>query len=113
MTNLEVKKQMRKRVWQQRIIVGAFMMLLFLFAYNPVFAEEGINLSSFTSEVLSWIGSIVAVLAVIQAVKEWQQGSMAKMVVTVIVAMFLFWFASSPETVLNKGNDLFSGIFGG
>lgn len=113
MTDLSVKKQMKKRVWQQRIIVGVYMMVLFLFSYNPVFAEGAINLSSFTNQVLGWVGSIVGVLAVIQAVKEWQQGSPAKMVITVVVAMFLFWFASSPETVLNKGNDLFSSIFGG
>lgn len=113
MTNLEVKKKMRKRVWQQRMIVGAYVLLLFLFSYNPVFGAEAINLSPFTNQVLGWVGSVVGVLAVIRAVKDWQDGAPAKMVITIVVAMFLFWFASSPETVLNKGNDLFSAIFGG
>ncbi|MBO6438758.1 hypothetical protein EY653_05510 [Enterococcus faecalis] len=113
MTDLLVKKKMNKRVWQQRMIVGAYSLLLFLFNSTPVFAAEAVNLSPFTNQVLGWVGSIVGVLAVIQAVKEWQQGSPAKMVITILVAMFLFWFSSSPETVLNKGNDLFSSVFGG
>lgn len=85
--------------------------LVMMFYYNPVFADDAITLEPLTSLILSLAGSVVAVIAVLKAVKEWQDGAYVKMVIAIAVGAFLFWFTSAPETVLNTGKDIFSGIF--
>jgi cation transport ATPase len=112
---ISLEEKARKEQEVRRVVNSVVVFLLYLFSYTPVYAEGGsaITLTPVTSLVLSLVSSIVTMLAVIKAAQEWQNGSTVKMIVAIVVGMFLFWFASSPETVLNKGNEVFSGIFGG
>lgn len=92
---------------------AVLMLVPMWLTFNPiVFAADSVTIDPVKDLVLLLASSVVIIMTVIFAIKEWTK-SVVRAALIMVGGSLLFWLTKNPEQALDSLSSVFSKVFGG